>query len=188
MANTTRQSMIEATQRLIASHGSHGTSFGDVIAASGAPRGSLYHHFPGGKEELVETALAASGDAAFRALEALRGSSATEVVAGFLDLWRRLLVHTDFTVGCAVAGVTVDAESSELVGRSGQIFRDWTGILAELLTEAGVPSLRAGSLATLLVAGSEGAVIVARAQRDMAPFEQVAAELQALIGASVTAG
>lgn len=186
MVNNTRQSMIEAAQVLIASNGSHGTSFNDVLAASGAPRGSLYHHFPGGKEELIDAAVQASGERARTALEALRGSTASEVAAGFLDVWRRLLVHTAFTVGCAVAGVTIDAESTGLVNRGGEIFREWTRLMTELLTEGGIPADRAKSLSTLLIAGSEGAVILARAERDMAPFELAAAELQAVIDDAVT--
>lgn len=187
MSNTTRQSMIEATQRLIASRGSHGTSFNDILVASGAPRGSLYHHFPGGKEELVNVAVQAAGDFAQNAVEALRGSDATEVAAGFLDLWRRLLVHTRFEVGCAVTGVSVDAESPDLVARSGAIFREWAALLTELLTLGGIPTARASVLATLLIAGSEGAVILARAQQDMEPLEAVAQELLAQVRAAMTA-
>lgn len=187
MPNTTRQNMIEATQRLVASHGSHGTSFSDILTTSGSPRGSLYHHFPGGKEQLVDLAVQATGDRAKASIEALRGLTATEVAAGFLDMWRTLLVHTSFTVGCAVAGITVDADSPELVERGGRIFRDWADLLAELLTIGGIPPARAASLATLLVAGSEGAVIVARAQQDLAPFELVAAELQATVRTAMVA-
>lgn len=185
MPNTTRQSMIEATQRLVASHGSHGTSFSDILEASGAPRGSLYHHFPGGKEQLVDLAVQATGERALASLEALRGAGAVDVAAGFLDMWRRLLLHTEYAVGCAVAGATVDAEYPDLVERSGQIFRDWSTLLAELLSAGGVPEGRAPALATLVIAGSEGAVIMARAQRSMDPFELTATELLAAVsGAS----
>ncbi|MFE6254714.1 TetR/AcrR family transcriptional regulator [Agromyces sp. NPDC057865] len=187
MAGDTRARMVRATQVLMASHGSHGTSFTDVLAASGAPRGSLYHHFPGGKDELVRSAVEVAGANALAALEASRGRPAPDVAAGFIDAWRRLLVATDFTVGCAVAAVTVDAETSELVERGGEVFRQWTATLCELLTVGGVPEARAGALAALLIAGCEGAVIMSRAERDLAPFEQTATELLRLI-ATATAG
>lgn len=187
LAHNTRQRMIEATQILVARHGSHGTSFGDILAESGAPRGSLYHHFPGGKEELITTAVRATGARALGELEALRGASATEIAAGFVSMWRQLLTLANFTVGCAVAGVAVDAESDDLVDLSGEIFAEWTVLLASLLTEGGIPSERAPSLAAILLAGCEGGVILARAARDLAPFERVAGELIALISEATPA-
>ena len=71
-----------------------------MLEASGAPRGSLYHHFPGGKNELVLDALAAASERVTQALNAAVGKPAPEVAEAFAD-WRNVLALTDFGAGCA---------------------------------------------------------------------------------------
>ena len=181
MAADTRQRMIDSAAVLVARHGSHGTSFSEVLEASGAPRGSLYHHFPQGKEQLVDAAVAAAGERSLTLLADLEGVPAGEVASRFLGMWRSLLTATDFGVGCAVAAVTVDAESDALLERAGRVFRAWRSRLAELLAVGGVGDDRAASLAALLIATSEGGVLLARAERDLAVFDEVAAEAIATI-------
>jgi len=106
------------------------------------------------------------------------------VASRFLGMWRSLLTATDFGVGCAVAGVTVDAESGALLGRAGQVFRAWRSRLAELLAAGGVDSDRAASLAAMLIGASEGGVLLARAERDIAVFDAMAAEVVAAVEAA----
>ncbi len=93
------------------------------------------------------------------------------------------LTATDFGVGCAVAGVTVDAESDALLERAGAVFRAWRSRLAELLAVGGVDADRAAFLAAMLIGASEGGVLLARAERDIAVFDAVAAETVAAIEA-----
>ena len=184
MAADTRQRMIDSAAVLVARHGSRGTSFSEVLEASGAPRGSLYHHFPQGKEQLVDAAVAAAGERSLARLADLEGAPAGEVATRFLGMWRALLTATDFGVGCAVAAVTVDAESDALLERAARVFRAWRSRLAELLAAGGVGDDRAASLAALLIATSEGGVLLARAERDLAVFDAVAAEAIATIEAA----
>jgi TetR/AcrR family transcriptional repressor of lmrAB and yxaGH operons len=187
MARDTRQRLIDAAQRLVASNGSHGSSFADILAASGAPRGSIYHHFPGGKEELMLEAVDAANTWAIKQVAQLRGQSAVGVADGFVDMWRTLLTAAGYTIGCAIAGITVDSESKLLVERGGEVFHSWRTLLSELLLEGGARADRAEPLASLLIAACEGAVIVARAQQDMKAFEQVAGQLHDLVVASTAA-
>ena len=184
MAADTRQRMIDSAAVLVARHGSRGTSFSEVLEASGAPRGSLYHHFPQGKEQLVDAAVAAAGERSLALLADLEGAPAVEVASRFLGMWRALLTANDYGVGCAVAAVTVDAESDVLLERAGRVFRAWRSRLAELLAAGGVGDDRAASLAALLIATSEGGVLLARAERDLAVFDAVAAEAIAMIEAA----
>ena len=79
MANDTRTRMLEATARLLRQRGYHGTSLNDILAASGAPRGSLYFHFPGGKDQLVIEVTRASVAAV---AEQLRDTLAAETRPG----------------------------------------------------------------------------------------------------------
>ncbi len=130
--------MIESAVVLLAKHGYRATSFDAVIEASGAPRGSIYHHFPGGKDELIAAAIDLAGTRAIAVLDRLEGSSPAAVVDGFMAMWRTVLDRSDFTAGCSVLAVTVSAETPELRERAGEIFKAWRGRLAHLLTAGGM--------------------------------------------------
>ena len=184
MAGNIKQTMIERTAVLLAKKGLQGASFSEILEASGAPRGSLYHHFPGGKDELVLAALEHAGSQALGILDRLSGRPAREVAEGFLSLWRTVLARSDFSAGCAVVAVTVAAESEALRTRSAEILKEWRERLATLFAESGMPRKKARAVATSLVAACEGAVILARAERGFEPFDLVAAEQLAMIGAA----
>ena len=177
--------MIERTAVLLAMKGLQATSFSEILEASGAPRGSLYHHFPGGKDELVLAAISEVGDQMGRALDQLAGKSAGEVARGFIALWRMVLSQSQAAGGCAVVAVTVAADSPALLDRAGTVFRQNWRHLATLLAEGGVPAARASALAATLIAACEGAVVFARSQRSIEPFELVAAEQCVAIDAAV---
>ena len=176
MANNTKQQIIERTVVLLARKGLQGASFSQILEESGAPRGSLYHYFPGGKDELVLEAIALAGGQAMGVLDQLTGKNAHEVASTFVSLWRAILSRSDFGAGCAVAAVTVAAESPQLRDRAGDIFRGWRARLAELLEAGGIPPGRGAPLAASLISACEGAVILSRAERSMEPFNQVTRE------------
>ena len=92
-----RDRMVAGAVRLLAQRGLQATSFSSVVATTNAPRGSIYHHFPGGKEELVAAAIAATERHALGLLEQQRGASAVEVAQSFLGAWRALLTHRTST-------------------------------------------------------------------------------------------
>jgi AcrR family transcriptional regulator len=172
--------MVNGAVRLLATSGVEGTSFHEVLAATGAPRGSLYHHFPGGKSELLHAALDVASDHGLAAMEATRGKPAVVVVDRFLALWRELLQRSQLRAGCAVVAVTVAAGDDELLDHAGAIFLAWTELLAELCTAGGLAAEPARKLAVTVVAATEGAVALCRAERSMEPFEDVAAVLLSL--------
>ena len=184
MAGNVKQAMIERTAVLLAKKGLQGASFSEILEASGAPRGSLYHHFPGGKDELVLAALEHAGNQALGVLDRLSGKPAREVAEGFLSLWRSVLARSEFSAGCAVVAVTVAAESEDLRVRAATILRAWRDKLVALLVESGLPKKRARGIAASLVAACEGAVILARAERSFEPFDLVAAEQLAMVEAA----
>lgn len=180
MAGEARRRMIESAVTLLAKRGLQATALSDVIEHSGAPRGSIYHHFPGGKDELVDAAIDLAGDRALRVLDAVDGRPPSEVTGYFLDLWRAVLVRSRLTAGCAVLAVTVATDSPELLDHAAAIFRAWRGRLAELYASGGLPADSAARLATTIVAATEGAVVVSRAEQSLEPFEQVARALLAM--------
>lgn len=172
-----RSRMVAGAVRLLAQRGLQATSFSSVLAETGAPRGSIYHHFPGGKEELVTEAIAATQAHALHLIDQHQGASAVEVAESFLAAWRALLTYTEFGTGCALVAVTVAAETDAERQRAAEAFRAWQDKLAGALQAGGLTPERARSAATLLLAASEGAVVICRAERDLGPFEVVAAQL-----------
>ncbi len=182
MASTTRQDMITGAAGLLSRRGLQATSFSEILAATGAPRGSLYHHFPGGKDELVAEATRFVGDQLLGALARLEPATPAEVAERFTAIWRRVLSGSDLEAGCAVAAVTVDAgdDQGELLALAGSVFVEWQVALAGLFERTGVPSDRAADLALLLVVSVEGSLVVCRAERSLEPFDRVTAQLVAV--------
>src|ERR1700689_626480 len=138
MAQSARERMVESAVVLLAKSGYQGASFTEVLADSGAPRGSIYHHFPDGKEQLIAAAIDYAGARAVQLLDALSGRGAVEIVDGFMAMWRSVLESSSFTAGCPVLAVTVSADSRRLLKNAGDVFRSWQARLAELLRSAGL--------------------------------------------------
>jgi len=172
-----RDRMVAGAVKLLAQRGLQATSFSSVLAETSAPRGSIYHHFPGGKEELVTAAIDATQAHALHLIDQDMGASAIEVTQSFLAAWRALLSYTDFAIGCALVAVTVAAETDGLRLRAAKAFRAWQDKLAAALQAGGLDAATAAPTATLLLAAAEGVVVICRAEHDMGPFEVVAAQL-----------
>src|ERR1700683_4570409 len=132
-----RSRMVEGAVRLLATKGVEGTSFAEVLEATNSPRGSVYHHFPGGKPELLHAALDLASERGLATMEATRGQPAAVVIERFLALWRILLERSHLSAGCAVVAITVAADDDELLDHAGTIFRSWTELLTELCATGG---------------------------------------------------
>jgi AcrR family transcriptional regulator len=169
--------MVDGAIRLLATRGLQATSFAEVLALTDAPRGSIYYHFPGGKDELVSAAVDRAGARALDAIDEKWWSNAEELTRLFLGIWRELLVRTDCGAGCAVLAVTVATDSQALLQRAGAVFRSWRGQLAESFERAGLSGENAARFAAILVAASEGAVALSRAEQSLEPFDLVADQL-----------
>jgi TetR/AcrR family transcriptional repressor of lmrAB and yxaGH operons len=181
--------MIETTARLLQHRGYYGTSLSDILEASGAPRGSLYFHFPGGKDQL---AVEATQAAVAEATDALRGAlsaaeSPAQGVRAYAEAAAQLMRASDYTFGCPVAPVVLDAAGGvralETVCR--EAFATWVAMLRAAFTGAGMPARRAQALALVVVASVEGALLLARAYRDCAPLRTIGAELEAMVAAAL---
>lgn len=182
VAGSARERMVESAVVLLAKNGYQATSFSSVLDHSGAPRGSIYHHFPEGKDQLIAAAVELAGARAVAVLDALDGLPAAEVVGGFMLLWRTVLERSDFGAGCSVLAVTVSGETPELLDEAAAVFAAWGSRLAALLEHGGVPAPEAPGLATMVMAASEGAVVLARAARSFDPLDSVTTQLTAMAG------
>jgi len=181
------ESMLELIQR----HGYSGTGLNTVVEHSGAPKGSLYFHFPQGKEALGEKAveLAAARFGSLVADSALESESESEsatpgeVVRRVIDALAGMLTDSDFQLGCPVSVVTLEmgARSERLRDACANAFESWIGPVAEYLVAHGRPRPDARATATAVVSMVEGAVIVSRAQRSTEPLRCAARALAVLL-------
>jgi len=189
MASDTRTRMIETTARLLQHRGYHGTSLNDILEASGAPRGSLYFHFPGGKDQLAIEATRAAVDEATQALKQMLGEAKTPAagVRAYAEAAADLMRKSDYTFGCPVSPVILDATGgvAELAELCRGAFEEWIGLIAAACVAAGMSKARAAPLALLAVTALEGALLVARAYRDVKPLMTVGAELEAVLSAAL---
>lgn len=181
----TRKQLVASTVELLRRQGAYGTGLHDVLDHSGAPRGSLYFHFPGGKEELIREALQEAADVVDRALEKSldRHRNVAEAMADFLTRYGDRLVESNFTGGCPVAAVALDvaAEGDRLRTACDWALSGWVSILAERLREEGRGPEEAEALALTALSALEGALILSRARRSADPLHAVAGQLQRLL-------
>ena len=183
MTTESRASMVRSAASLIQRRGVTATSFSEVLADSGAPRGSIYHHFPQGKEQLAEDAIRWTSERVLAHQRACRATTASCVLSCFIDMWRQVVVASKGAAGCVVAGVAIDtvAEAPGLIDVVRATFRSWSALLTEQLMAVGVPARRASAIAVSTVASMEGALILCRAEGTSEPLETVAAELMRLL-------
>src|ERR1700691_6023905 len=149
MSGSSRVSMISSAAALIGARGLSGTSFSDVLADSGAPRGSIYFHFPGGKKELARDALQWTSEQVMAHMRASSARTAPQVVAHFVALFQHVAEASDGAAGCAVAGVTVDVclGDDELLHDAREAFHAWVDLLAQQLRDVGIVRKRAREVA-----------------------------------------
>jgi TetR/AcrR family transcriptional repressor of lmrAB and yxaGH operons len=178
VSQSVRDAMIEAAWLLIAERGLEGMSTREVLARTGAPRGSVYHYFPRGRTELIEHAIDHSQRWMHAQIDAIQAQTPADVVAGYLDIWRRVLESTDFQAGCAVVGVITGAHDAGLLDRGAAAFNDARDALAAQFQKTGSTATDAAERATLLICAAEGAVLLARARRSIEPLELIAEQLR----------
>ena len=183
MATSTRDRMLEAAVDALQCRGVAGMSFTDVLAASGAARGAIYHHFPGGKAQLVGEAAARNGHDVRDHLAALPADDPPALVEAFLAAVRPVVRGATTGGGCAVAAVTVglDVGSDDLRQVATRAFTSWADALADRLVAAGVPAEEAVDLGATLITLLEGAHVLCRAAGTLEPFERAARAATALV-------
>ncbi|MFC8954949.1 TetR/AcrR family transcriptional regulator [Streptomyces sp. NPDC057101] len=178
----TRDRLLDATQELVETAGYFGTGLNQVIAVSGAPRGSLYFHFPGGKDQLVGESVRRAGEAVGDALADPAGTdlSAAEFAEGVLRRLGDRLAESDWRKGCPVATVALEtaAANEPLQKVCSEVYTSWEAALRARL--AGRPD--ADDLAVTVLALVEGALLLARAHRSRDPLERVARQIHTLLG------
>lgn len=179
---------------LIRERGARATAIADVLAHSGAPRGSAYHHFPGGRTQLLCEAVDFAGEhIAALIAEADSGPALLDTLIG---RYREQLLATDFRAGCPIAAVAVEAgfekddrdRMAPVVERAGAVFDRWSALITARFIADGIAAERSVELAELATAALEGALLLARVRRDLAPLDVVHRQLRAVLLAELPEG
>jgi AcrR family transcriptional regulator len=182
---STKDRIITASAELFRRHGYNATGVKQIVAEASAPFGSLYHHFPGGKEQLGAEVIRWSG-AQYGQLIDLVFDPAPDVVtavelffAGAADT----LVETDYADACPIATVALEVASTSepLREATADVFESWVAAAAERFVAAGVDVARAREIAIALLAALEGAFVLSRAGRSTEPLRVAGAMCVALV-------
>jgi AcrR family transcriptional regulator len=186
-----RERMVVSAALLIRERGAQPTAIADVLEHSGAPRGSAYHYFPGGRTQLLCEAIDYAGEHV--AARITRAKSGLDALDDLVADYRKQLLRSDYRAGCPVVAVTVEAgdpakpdQATPVIERAAAAFARWTDLIAQRLAADGVPPARAEELAMLTTTAIEGAIVVARASRDLKPLELVHGQLRTLLQAETS--
>jgi len=182
-----RERLLKGARKLLAEKGYAGMELRDVAECGHAPRGSIYHHFPGGKRQLAVEAAELEGREVRAAIEAsLAQRGLAETLTAFGEMFRRRVKNKPEHLGCPVAAAALARpEDPALAAAATEAFRSWEEPIAAALREQGVAGNEAATFAGLVVSTVEGALVRARAAADEAPLESAVAGLQRALAAQL---
>jgi AcrR family transcriptional regulator len=188
-----RERMVVSAALLIRERGARATAISDVLAHSGAPRGSAYHHFPGGRTQLLCEAVDYAGEHVAAIIGEADGS--LRLLDTLIEKYRQQLLDTDYRAGCPIAAVSVEAGEPEnreqmapVVARAAAVFDRWSDLIAQRFIADGLSVDRSKELAVLATSALEGALLLARVRRDLTPLDIVARQLRNLLSAELPEG
>jgi AcrR family transcriptional regulator len=179
----TRHQMLLSAAEVLRERGAAGVTIDEVLTRSGAPRGSVYYHFPEGRNQLLTEALRFAGDAITAIIDDEVDRGGIPLVRRFVEFWERTLAGSDFTAGCPVVAAAIGSADDDpaLARVAGEIFNRWRGALTRAFVADGFNEADAGSLAVTCIASLEGAVVLCRSTRSIDPLHDVAQQLEFLI-------
>jgi AcrR family transcriptional regulator len=185
-----RERMVVSAALLIRERGAHATAISDVLEHSGAPRGSAYHYFPGGRTQLLCEAVDYAGEHVGAIITQAQGS--LELLDTLIDKYRRQLLDSDFRAGCPIVAVSVEAGEEQdhermasVIERAAAVFDRWTELIAQRFIADGIPPEKAREMAVLATSAIEGAILLARVRRDLTPLDLVHRQLRKSLLAAV---
>jgi AcrR family transcriptional regulator len=175
MATDTKDRILETTAELFRRYGYTGTGMKQIVAQANAPFGSLYHHFPGGKEHLGEEVIRRSGRMYKELFEAIM-AQAPDYLTGVGDFFSgaaETLRVTDYADACPIETVALEVASSNETLReaTAEVFESWIDAGTRMGVEAGLPAKTARELTVSMIAGLEGAFVLCRASRTTEALE-----------------
>ncbi len=178
--------MLLAAAEVLREKGAAGVTVDEVLSRSGAPRGSVYHHFPDGRSQLLVEALQYAGDSITAVIDQATDQGCVRLVRQFVAFWERTLADSDFTAGCPVVAAAIGSADDEpaLNAIAGRIFGQWREGLTRAFVADGFDDADSASLAVTCIAALEGAVVLCRSTRTAEPLHAVAKQIEFLIDAT----
>ncbi|QYL17284.1 MULTISPECIES: TetR/AcrR family transcriptional regulator [Mycobacteriaceae] len=182
---STRTKMLVAAAEVLRERGAAGVTIDEVLARSGAPRGSVYHHFPEGRGQILREALEYAGYVITESIDEAACENASVLLRRFVELWENALITSDYTAGCPVLAAAVGSGEDEhqLTAAAGEIFSRWRDASKQAYLREGFDDADASALADTTLAAMEGAVVLCRSVRSLQPLHSVAAQIEFLIKA-----
>jgi TetR/AcrR family transcriptional regulator, lmrAB and yxaGH operons repressor len=180
---STRHKMLLSAAEVLRERGASGVTIDEVLTRSGAPRGSVYYHFPDGRNQLLTEALQFAGDSITALIDDAVEQGGIALVRMFVEFWERTLAGSDFTAGCPVVAAAIGSADDDpaLTAIAGEIFARWRVALTRAFTTDGFDDSEAGSLAVTCIAALEGAVVLCRSTGSAEPLRAVAEQMEFLI-------
>jgi TetR/AcrR family transcriptional regulator, lmrAB and yxaGH operons repressor len=181
----TRTKMLISAAEVMRERGAAGVTIDEVLTRSGAPRGSVYYHFPDGRNQILTEALRYAGDAITADIDDAAGRGAKVLLRQFVEFWERVLADSDFNAGCPVVAAAIGSAEDDvlLAAEAGRIFAHWRTALTQAFAADGFLESDAESLAVMSIAALEGAVVLCRSLRSSDPLRKVYEQLEFLVKA-----
>ena len=181
----TRTKMLISAAEVMRERGAAGVTIDEVLTRSGAPRGSVYYHFPDGRNQILTEALRYAGDAITADIDDAAGRGAKVLLRQFVEFWERVLADSDFNAGCPVVAAAIGSAEDDvlLAAEAGRIFGHWRTALTWAFVADGFLESDADSLAVMSIAALEGAVVLCRSLRSSDPLRKVYEQVEFLVKA-----
>lgn len=179
-----RERMVVSAALLIRERGARATAISDVLEHSGAPRGSAYHYFPGGRTQLLCEAVDYAGEHVAAVITG--ADNGLQLLDTLIDKYRAQLLESDYRAGCPIVAVSVESGEQHdaermVIERAAAVFDRWSDLIAARFIADGIPPERARELAILATSSLEGAIVLARVRRDLMPLDVVHRQLRDLL-------
>jgi TetR/AcrR family transcriptional regulator, lmrAB and yxaGH operons repressor len=181
----TRNKMLVSAADVMRERGAAGVTIDAVLERSGAPRGSVYYHFPDGRNQILTEALRYAGDSITATIDDAVDRGARVLLREYVVFWEGLLTDCDFNAGCPVVAAAIGSadDEVELSTEAGVILGRWCTALTRAFVADGFDESDAASLAVMSIAALEGAIVLCRSTRSVIPLRQVGDQLEFLIKA-----
>ncbi|MEZ0050467.1 TetR/AcrR family transcriptional repressor of lmrAB and yxaGH operons [Mycobacterium sp. MAA66] len=186
MASDSKRRIEVAAAELLARSGYHGFGLKALSEAAGLTYGSIYHHFPGGKEEIAVAAITGTGTLVGRMIQQAP-EDVFKTSTSLFDFMATKLSSSQWTSGCPVGTPALDGGSEVDTVRAAcaLAFDSMENGFTALLEDLGIPGPDAEAIAVTVVAAYEGATLLARVRRSQAPLEVVSAQVARLIRSAI---
>lgn len=189
MSKQSKTKLIVAAADLLRRRGLQATSIRELARHAEAPLGSVYHYFPDGKAEFVQEAISYAAEKVMNQLTACLALGPVEGFRLYFAQWRKQLSESGFSAGCPLAAIATDSQAKQdapaALALAAQTLRMVETQITASLCSVGIPAERARELGVLIIALTEGAILMCRAQESMTPLNRVDSSVSEMLSREI---